>query len=142
MKPIRIDGLLMKEQPVAGTDAVPTAAANGVQLEEHVWSGLDIDFLERNERQNATGRGFGRNTGGQPAGRFVKFTAVQALKGAAAAATLPEIDVPCRCSGLIRTNASPAVGQRTYAAPNTSDVRILASAYIYAAGMLYKLIDV
>lgn len=111
----RIHALLMKPETEYGVDSVPTAAVNGIQLEETLWNTVEIDYLERNIRETVSGgRGFGFGAGAQPSGRFVKFTIKPVLKGSGAAAQLPEIAAPFGAAGLLPAEGVPAVGKRTW----------------------------
>ncbi|HEX6038041.1 hypothetical protein [Longimicrobium sp.] len=145
MRPIRLDGLLGKMEPVEGTDALPTPAENGIQLEEHIWAKLEVDYLERNQRENATGYGMGRHGGAQPSGRWAKLTVDFAWKGAGAAYTAgaagvrPELDVLLRAAGFAAAvDATAGSESVTYAPAQTGHES--ATFYAYGGGWLYKLV--
>jgi len=136
----RINACLGKLETEYGVDAAPVAATDGIQLDEFLWSTIDVDFLERNERPNLAGTDLGGASAGQPMGRFVKFELTIALKGTATGAVAPEIDVPFQAAGLVRADDAPEEGQRTWSAPSIADQDTLPSAtfYLEAGGLVYK----
>jgi hypothetical protein len=142
MKRVRVDGLLAKIETVEGTDAVPSPATDGIQLDEHMWASIETDYLERNLRENATGNRMGRNSGAQPAAPWAKLTVTVALKGAGvayAAGVRPEMDVLLRACGLAATVDATADAEKcTYAPIDTNHEA--ATLYAYAAGSLYKIL--
>ncbi|HEX8321034.1 hypothetical protein [Longimicrobium sp.] len=143
MRRTRLHGLLMRREALYGIDSGPTPLAHGVQLEESPWNTLEVDYLERNERDQAAGSGLGSTSGAQPSGRWAKFRAVIALKGAAAAADVPEIDVAFAACGLVRTDdATPGAEKRTWAPIAAGQEGESVTAYAYAGGLLYRIVGV
>ncbi len=143
MKRVRLDGLLAKIEGVSGTDAVPVAGTDGVQLDERLWGTIETDHLEQNLRANATGSaGMGRHGGAQPAGRYAKVSLTVAMKGAGvayAAGVRPEVDVLLRAAGFGAV-FSGAAGTEQYAYTPIPDNHESATLYAYAAGTLFKLV--
>jgi hypothetical protein len=142
MRRTRLTGLLVKTEAVYGTDAVPSPATDGIQLEEHLYNQIEDDYLEQNEREGVTGRRMGRHGGAQPAGRFGKITAIVAVKGAGeayAAGVRPEIDTLLRIAGHSAVVAGEA-GSETLAYEPIDDNHESATVYAYSAGELFKLV--
>ncbi|HET7276131.1 MAG TPA: phage tail tube protein [Longimicrobiaceae bacterium] len=142
MKRTRLTGLLAAIEDVYGTEVVPDPATDGIQLEEHIWNSIDVDYLERNTRDTASGNRMGRNVGGQPSGRFAKLTAVVAMRGSGVAyadAARPEIDVLLRAAGL-QGVVSPAASTESVTYTPVDEDQESATVYAYSAGTLYKLV--
>lgn len=141
-KRTRLTGLLARIEAVYGTDIVPVAATDGIQLEEHLWSSIDVDHLEQNERKDVAGQRMGRHASAQPSGRFAKLTITVAVKGAGAAyaaATRPEMDVLLRIAGFEPT-VDATVGAETITYVPIDEGHESATLYAYSAGSLFKVV--
>lgn len=144
MKRERLDGLLAKVETVYGTDALPVAGTDGVQLDERLWSQIEVDYLERNTRENAhTGR-LSPGIDGAPSGRFAHITLTAVLKGAGVAYTAggagvrPEIDALLRAAGHAAVFSAVPTPQWSYT--GLDDGQESATLYAYAAGSLFKIV--
>jgi hypothetical protein len=145
----RVGAVLVKPELVSGTDSVPTAAANGIELEDKIWSTIETDYLELNARESVPGK-MGYNKGAQPSGRLAKLTLMVPFKGAGAAYSSvmrPEKEAVIKASGMINTDfhGVPDAGvERIEYRPNVDGNTSTDSAtcYVYAGGLLYKLTGV
>ncbi|HEX8276030.1 MAG TPA: hypothetical protein VF615_25560 [Longimicrobiaceae bacterium] len=141
-KRVRLTGLLAKIETEYGTDSLPVPGTNGIQLEEHIWSNIDVDHLEQNERKDVAGARMGRHASAQPSGRFAKLTLTVGVKGAGAAyaaATRPEMDVLLRIAGFQATVDATATSESITYVP-IDEAHESATLYAYSAGSLFKVV--
>lgn len=140
--PIRIFAALAKLEDTYGTDAVPTPAANGVQLEESFISELQIEFREQNAREATSQRSFGRSGDARPTGRTANVTLVVALKGVSGAISsgnLPEwhpLHLACGHAAVVDATASSEKVTYSLVSEDHESVTL----YLYGARQLYKLV--
>jgi hypothetical protein len=138
----RLTGLLAKIEPVYGTNSVPVPGTDGIQLESHLWSTLEVDHLEQNERKDVAGSRMGRHASAQPSGRWAKLTLPIAIKGAGAAyaaATRPELDVLLRICGFGAT-VDASAGDESIEYVPIDEAHESATLFAYTAGSLFKLV--
>lgn len=142
MKTIKLDALLAKPEAVYGTDAVPVAGTDGVQLDEHLWANIEVDYLERNERADAHAGGrMGPGGTTTPAGRWVRVRLAGVFKGKAgvyAGDDRPEMDALLRgCGHAAAAMVGPPTGVR-YTPADTGHESV--TLYAFAAGLRFKIV--
>jgi hypothetical protein len=142
MPRVRLTGLLAKPETVYGTDSLPVPGTDGIQLEEHIFSNIEVDHLEQNERKDVAGSRMGRHASASPSGRFAKLTIAVAVKGAGAAyaeAVRPEMDVLLRICGFAPTVDATADAESISYVP-IDELHESATLYAYTAGSLFKVV--
>jgi hypothetical protein len=139
---IRVKGLTGKIESTYMTDATPAAGTDAIQVEEHMWSEMEVNYLEENMRDNLAMAGMGRAGLTNPEGRFARLPVTVALKGSGSAYSATsdlELDVLMRCAGFAAAvDATPGTETITYTP--RSDTFESATFYVYGAGMLHKLV--
>jgi hypothetical protein len=131
----RIFGVAVKIETTSGTDAVPTAAANSVQLVGI--PELEYDFLESGERDDVQTGLLIRPDRAAPAGGWARIPLTVEIKGGGAAGLAPEYDALMRISGHSKT-----VSAGVSVLYSTLDIGVeTATLYLWGGdGKLYKLL--
>lgn len=137
--PIRIDGLLAKNQPVKGTDPVPVAGTDGVKISDRLWATLSVDHAFPNDRKDEA---TGTLQGGRPAapqGPNVTLDIPWRIRGSGTSDVPPEVGPMLRACGLAEAVTVATRVRYTRADSNHE----LCTLYAYGANqLLYKIIDV
>jgi hypothetical protein len=136
----RILAIAAKIEATSGVDAVPTLAANALNVVGV--PALNLGYLESGVRDDVVSGVLGTVDRAAPAGRNVSFDMVMEVKGFGAAysgANRPEADVPLRASGrsatVVTTPGSESVTYLTL-----DDAMETATFYCWTANKLWKLI--
>jgi hypothetical protein len=135
---IRLKGLLAKIETTYKTDAAPVVGTDGVQIEDNIWSQIEIGYLEDNLREGAAGYGMGRQASAAMSGRYGHITCQVALKGGSVALTAVadvEAHVLLRMCGLEGAFATGVVSFTP-----RSDSFESATIHAYSSGSLFKLV--
>jgi hypothetical protein len=131
----RLDGLLAKTQPIAGTDAVPVVGTDAVRIGRRLWSFITVDYNWPNMRSGVATGTITPAKPGIPRGRKVRLDLMWEARGAGADVP-PEADPLLRACGFTQTDGA-LLFQYTQASQNHE----MASIYAYAGNILFKCID-
>src|SRR4051812_17568986 len=104
MQRFRVYGLLVKVEPVSGTDAAPDPATNAIRTVGI--PALKVDYLESGDRSDVESGTLGTVDRAQPAGRFGTIDVSVEVRGAGAAyaaGVRPECDALLRMAGFSAT---------------------------------------
>lgn len=131
----RVFGLLVKIEGTSGTDSVPTAGANAVQMLGS--PAITVDYLEQGLRNDVINGVLITADRAAAAGRFVKIDNITLeVRGSGAAGTAPECDALLRAAGF--SVATSAGVSNLYTTLDTGMETV--TAYAYAAGKLFKVV--
>lgn len=132
-----IQGLLAKIQPTPGTDSVPTVGTDAVRItQERLFSKIKVDYEWQNLRDDtASLAGIVPPKPALPRGRKVRMDFFWEGKGAGSDVP-PEVDPLLRACGLAQTD-----GAQLFSYAQASTGHELASIYVYAGGLLFKVRD-
>lgn len=144
----RIDGLLAKDEGASanyGVDAAPAAATDGMRVSDRLWQRARFYYLFANERDDEASGSYVPLLQGAAAGFVGEVDCGWVAKGKGAVYTVAAggaiepgahaLHGACGWPGTF--NAGPV--NYTYA-PITTQARPSATVYVYAAGMLWKLV--
>lgn len=143
-EPLRLQGLLAKEESSYGTDPTPTAMANGVRTVGDVFGSITPEFAFPNRREDVTSNSLIKAPPGTPRGRIVTLDFEVELKGAGAAyssstPTRPEVDPLLMACGMSRTHVDTGSSETvTYAMTDTGHSSC--TIWGYGAKKLYKIV--
>lgn len=139
----RLKGLTAKIESTRLTDALPAIGTDGIQLDDHIWSVIEIGYMEDNLRENLAQAGLGRAGTGAPGGRYGHITVTFPIRGCTAAfadaGPRPDEDVLLRICGLQAT-VDESVGTETVTYTPRSEGHETATVYAYSSGSLYKMV--
>ncbi|MGH2406416.1 MAG: hypothetical protein ACRDGN_18435 [bacterium] len=132
--PLRLQGLLFKRELTYRTDAVPTAALNGVRLTERLWPVIRVNYAWENLREDVDSGTILPVKGALPRGRNVTLEIPWEVKGAG-------IDAPAEDGDLLRAcGCTETDGLSLFDYAQASQLHDAGTAYAYAAGMLFKVV--
>ena len=143
--PIKIDGLLAKEEAVYGTDPTPTIGDNGVRVVGRLWPQLGDEFAFPNERGDVAIGSLDEPIPAVPRGHMINLDFTVELKGAGAAYSgvtpivRPEVDPLLVASGLARTHDNTSGAETVSYAPADTG-HLSCTIWAYAGGKLYKIV--
>lgn len=143
-EPLRLRGLLAKEESVYGTDPTPTTSVNGVRTVGDVFGAISPEFVFPNRREDVTSNSLIKAPPGTPRGRIATLDFEVELKGAGSAyssstPTRPEIDPLLRACGMSRTHVDTGSSESvTYAMADSSHSSC--TIWGYGGGKLYKIV--
>lgn len=142
--PIKIDGLLAKEEADYATDPTPTVGDNGVRVVGRLWPQLGDEFAFPNERDDVAIGSLDEPIPAVPRGHMINLDFTVELKGAGAAYSgvttivRPEVDPLLVSSGLARTHDNSSGAETVSYAPADSG-HLSCTIWAYAGGKLYKI---
>ena len=140
--PLKIDGLLAKEETVYGTDPTPVAATNGVRGVGRLWPQLGDEFAFPNERDDVAAGSLTEPIPAVPRGHVINLDFSVELKGAgiayATGSVVPEVDPLLVSCGLARTHDDTASSETVEYAPADTG-HLSCTIWAYAGGKLYKI---
>lgn len=143
-EPLRIEGLLVKEESTYGTDPTPTAADNGVRGVGRIWTALDSEYVFPNRREDVVSNSLIKVAPGTPAGRVVSIDYTVQLMGAGAAYSSstpvrPECDPLIMACGMSRTHVDTGSSESvTYALADSGHSSC--TIWAYAGKKLFKVV--
>lgn len=143
-EPLRIQGLLAKEESVYGTDPTPTAADNGVRIVGDIFNSITPEFVFPNRREDVVSNSLIKAPPATPRGRIMTFDITIELKGSGSAyasgtPVRPEIDPLLMACGMSRTHVDTGGSESvTYAMADTGHSSC--TIWAYAAGKLFKVV--
>jgi hypothetical protein len=144
MYPLRLEGLLIKEESTYGTDSVPTAGANGVRGTGRLWPALSSEFAFPNLREDVVSNSLVSVAPGLAYGQTMNIDWRVEVKGAGAAYSSvtpvrPEVDPFLRCCAMSRTHVDTVSSESvSYALADTGHVG--ATVYAYAGGKKFVVV--
>jgi hypothetical protein len=130
----KIFGVAVKIETTSGTDAVPTAAANGIKV-----VGIPVlsyDFLESGERDDVQTGQLGRADRTAPAGRYGMIDLQVEVRGSGVAGTAPEYGPLMRMSGHSET----VVASTSVTYTTIDDNMETGTLYLWGDSQLFKLV--
>ncbi len=140
--PIKLDGVLVKEEGTYGTDPTPTVGDNGVRIAERLWGSITVSNAFPNARENAASGDLGPPTPALPNGAIASLTIPVNMKGAGAAYAAdswPEADPLLQSCGLAATvDYTGSAEWVKYTPASTS--HISSTIWAYAGNKLYKVV--
>lgn len=143
MIPIRIDGLLVKEEASYATDAEPVAATDGVRVSERVWSALRVEHKFLNKRDEVATGTLLPAPPTRRGGRIVTLELAVELRGpgvAPGAAALPECAALLRSCGHQETVVEGTSVAYTLDSVADSATHKSCTIYAFAGGALFKIV--
>lgn len=145
-EPLRIQGLLAKEESVYGTDPTPVGSADGVRGVGNLWGALTPEYVFPNRREDTVSGSLIKVAPGLPAGRIVTLDYTVQLMGAGAAYSSvtpvrPECDPLLMACGMSRTHVDTGGSETvTYALTDTGHSSC--TIYAYAGKKEFKIVGV
>ncbi len=141
--PIKIDGLLAKEESVYGTDPTPTIIANGIRVVGRIWPQLGDEYAFPNERDDVASGGFTEPIPAVSRGHMIDLDFTVELKGAGVAyatgSSVPDVDPLIVSSCLARVHDDTSEAETvTYSLADTG--HLSCTIWAYAGGKLYKIV--
>jgi len=142
--PIKIDGLLAKEETVYGTDPTPTTSVNGVRVVGRLWPQLGTEYAFPNERDDVAAGGLTEPIPGVPRGHTISLDFHVELKGAGVAysSSTPvraEVDPLIVACGLSRVHVDTG-GAETVTHSFADTGHSSCTIWAYAGGKVYKIV--
>lgn len=132
---LRLDGLLVKNQPTPGVDSVPVVGTNAVRVSRRLWSTLTYDYNWENLRTDVASGSIIPIKPALPRGRYVKLDIFHEVTPMGSDVAPPGSPL-YRCSGWPETD-----GAGLFSYTQASSAHELASIYAFAGGLQFKLID-
>lgn len=140
--PLKIDGLLAKEESPYGSDPTPAINVDGVRVVGRLWPQLGDEFAFPNERDDVAAGSLTEPIPAVPRGHVINLDFSVELKGAGAAyatgSVVPEVDPLLVSCGLGREHDDTASSETvTYTPADTG--HLSCTIWAYAGGKLYKI---
>ena len=142
--PLKIDGLLAKEESPYGSDPTPTAADNGVRVVGRLWPQLGDEFAFPNERDDVAAGSLTEPIPAVSRGHIITLDFSVELKGAGVAyagsntIVRPEVD-PLLVSCALGREHVDTGGSETVTYTPADTGHLSCTIWAYAGGKLYKI---
>lgn len=142
--PLRLQGLLGKEESQYAVDAAPTPGADGIRVVGMIWPALSGEYVFPNLREEVNTNSLVGAQPGAPHGRIYNLDFETPLAGAGVAYSSvtpvrPEVDPLIMACGMSRTHDDTGSAEKvTYALADTGHSS--ATVWAYAGGKLFKLV--
>lgn len=131
-----IQGLLAKIQPTPGTDAAPVVGTDAVRFrKDNSWNMITWDYNWENLRTDVVAGVITPPKPAIPRGRYAKIDIAWEVKGAGSDVP-PEVDCLYRACGWAQTD-----GTQLFSYTQASTAHEMATIWVYAGGMLFKVTD-